>query len=98
MWKAVSPGALYGHGFLLRIGQISQGTLPIEPGAPYPALFRPGRLGFRTAHKSTSENNRRTKFHELSSPGRGNLRRKEEGSNHLVTAIASALGAEREET
>jgi PadR family transcriptional regulator PadR len=95
--KAVSLGPLYGYGILLRIEQISQGALLIEQGALYPALFRLVRQGLLKAHWDTSENNRRTKFYELTSAGRKRLRQEEEGWNRLVAAIASALRAHPEE-
>ena len=95
--KAVSLGPLYGYGILLRIEQISQGALLIEQGALYPALFRLVRQGLLKAHWGTSENNRRTKFYELTSAGRKRLRREEEGWNRLVAAIASALQTRPEE-
>ena len=95
--KAVSLGPLYGYGILLRIQQISQGALLIEQGALYPALFRLVRQGLLKAHWDTSENNRRTKFYELTTAGRKRLRQEEEGWNRLVAAIASALKAQPEE-
>ncbi len=95
--KAVSLGPLYGYGILLRIEQISQGALLIEQGALYPALFRLVRQGLLKALWDTSENNRRTKFYELTSAGRKRLRQEEEGWNRLVAAIASALEAQPEE-
>ena len=95
--KAVSLGPLYGYGILLRIEQISRGALLIEQGALYPALFRLVRQGLLKAHWDTSENNRRTKFYELTTAGRKRLRQEEEGWNRLVIAIASALKAQPEE-
>lgn len=96
--KAISLGPLYGYGILLRIEQISHGALLIEQGALYPALFRLVRQGLLKAHWDTSENNRRTKFYELTATGRKRLRQEEEGWNRLVAAIASALKAQPEET
>jgi transcriptional regulator len=95
--KAVSLGPLYGYGILLRIEQISHGALLIEQGALYPALFRLVRQGLLKAHWDTSENNRRTKFYELTAAGRKRLRQEEDGWNRLVAAIASALKAQPEE-
>jgi transcriptional regulator len=95
--KAVSLGPLYGYGILLRIEQISHGALLIEQGALYPALFRLVRQGLLKAHWDTSENNRRTKFYELTIAGRKRLRQEEDGWNRLVTAIASALKAQPED-
>ena len=96
--KAVSLGPLYGYGILLRIEQISHGALLIEQGALYPALFRLVRQGLLKAHWDTSENNRRTKFYELTVAGRKRLRQEEDGWNRLVAAIGSALKAQPEET
>jgi PadR family transcriptional regulator PadR len=95
--KAVSLGPLYGYGILLRIEQISHGALLIEQGALYPALFRLVRQGLLKAHWDTSENNRRTKFYELTAAGRKRLRQEEDGWNRLVAAIAAALKAQPEE-
>ncbi|MGB6876957.1 MAG: PadR family transcriptional regulator [Candidatus Acidiferrales bacterium] len=95
--KAVSLGPLYGYGILLRIEQISHGALLIEQGALYPALFRLVGQGLLKAHWDTSENNRRTKFYELTTAGRKRLRQEEDGWNRLVAAIGSALKAQPEE-
>ena len=95
--KAVSLGPLYGYGILLRIEQISHGALLVEQGALYPALFRLVQQGLLKAHLDTSENNRRTKFYELTTAGRKRLRQEEDGWNRLVAAIASAVKAEPEE-
>jgi PadR family transcriptional regulator, regulatory protein PadR len=95
--KAVSLGPLYGYGILLRIEQISHGALLIEQGALYPALFRLVRQGLLKAHWDTSENNRRTKFYELTAAGRKRLRQEEDGWNLLVAAIGPALKAQPEE-
>ncbi|MBZ5724294.1 MAG: PadR family transcriptional regulator [Acidobacteriia bacterium] len=95
--KAVSLGPLHGYGVLLRIGQISGQALLIEQGALYPALFRLVRQGLLKATWGTSENNRRAKFYELTSLGRKRLREEAAGWNRLVTAMASALGAQAEE-
>jgi PadR family transcriptional regulator, regulatory protein PadR len=95
--KAVSLGPLHGYGVLLRIGQISGKTLLIEQGALYPALFRLVRQGLLKARWGTSDNNRRAKFYELTSPGRKRLREETEGWNRLASAVACVLGAQPEE-
>ena len=95
--KAVSLGALHGYGILLRIEQISRGALLIEQGALYPALYRLVRQGLLKASWGTSDNNRRAKFYELTSPGRKRLRQEAEDWSCLVAAIGSVLGAQPEE-
>lgn len=96
--KAVSLGPLHGYGILLRIGQISKNALLIEQGALYPALFRLVRQGLLKGTWGTSDNNRRAKFYELTPTGRRRLREETDGWHRLVTAIASALSAQPQET
>ena len=96
--KAVSLGPLHGYGVLLRIGQISGRALLIEQGALYPALFRLVRQGLLKASWGTSDNNRRAKFYELTSLGCKRLREETDGWNRLTAAMASALGAQAEES
>jgi PadR family transcriptional regulator, regulatory protein PadR len=95
--KAVSLGPLHGYGVLLRIGQISRGALLIEQGALYPALHRLESQGLLATEWGTSDNNRRAKFYTLTPAGRQRLRQESDGWQRLAAAMASALGARREE-
>src|ERR1700742_4752732 len=96
--KAVSLGALHGYGVLLRIEQISRGTLTIEQGAVYPALFRLVRQGLLKATWGTSDNNRRAKFYELTAAGRKRLQEEMEGGKRVAAAMGFVLPAQREGT
>lgn len=91
--KAVSLGKMHGYGILLRIEQISGGSLAIEQGALYPALYRLERQGLLTTAWGTSENNRKAKFYSLTSRGRLQLKDEERSWTRLVEAIAAALRA-----
>ena len=95
--KAVSLGPLHGYGILLRIGQITGQTLLVEQGALYPALFRLVRQGLLKANWGTSENNRRTKFYELTVAGRKRFREETESWNRLAAAMSAALASRAEE-
>jgi len=95
--KAVSLGPLHGYGILLRIQQISREVLLVEQGALYPALFRLVRQGLLTASWGVSDNNRRAKFYELTTPGKKRLRQEIDGWNRIVAAMGSALDARPEE-
>jgi PadR family transcriptional regulator, regulatory protein PadR len=95
--KAVSLGPLHGYAVLSRIEQISGKRLFVEQGALYPALFRLVRQGLLKTEWGKSENNRRAKFYELTSKGRGRLRQETEGWNRLASAIRSALAARASE-
>lgn len=91
--KAVSLGKMHGYGILLRIEQISGGSLEIEQGALYPALYRLERQGLLKTEWGTSENNRRAKYYVLTSRGRVQLKDEERSWSRLVEAIGTALKA-----
>lgn len=95
--KAVSLGPLHGYGILLRIGQLSNGTLLIEQGALYPALFRLVRSGRLKAKWGVSENNRRAKFYEITPSGKRRLREEMQDWGRLVAAMGSVLRSQPEE-
>jgi transcriptional regulator len=92
--KAVSLGALHGYGVLLRIEQITGGSLTIEQGALYPALYRLESQDLLAAEWGVSDNNRRAKFYSLTKAGRKRLREETASWNRLAAAMATALGTE----
>jgi transcriptional regulator len=91
--KAVSLGKMHGYGILLRIEQISKGSLAIEQGALYPALYRLERQGLLDTEWGISENNRKAKYYILTSRGRAQLKDEERSWSRLVEAIGTALKA-----
>ena len=95
--KAVSLGPLHGYGILLRIEQISGGTLAIEQGALYPALYRLQRQRLVATEWGTSDANRRAKYYRLTTAGRKRLREETEWWERLAGAIGAALRATTEE-
>src|SRR3984893_18918777 len=82
--KAVSLGPRHGYGVLLRIEQISGGSLRIEQGALYPALHRLERQGLLDTEWGTSDNNRRTKYYKLTPAGRKRLRQDTENWRRIA--------------
>ncbi len=95
--KAVSLGDVHGYGVLLRIERISGGTLEIQQGALYPALYRLEHRGLIESEWGKSANNRRAKFYRLTGAGRRQLGQKEASWNRLVEAIATVLTATPQE-
>jgi transcriptional regulator len=95
--KAVSLGTLHGYGVLLRIEQISGGSLHIQQGALYPALYRLEHQGLIESEWGVSENNRRAKYYRLTTTGRQRLRDESASWNRLADAIAMALGTTSQE-
>src|SRR5262249_60744746 len=63
--KAVSLGPLHGYSLLLRIEQISGGSLLVEQGALYPRLYRLEEQGLLASGWSTTESNRRARVYRL---------------------------------
>jgi PadR family transcriptional regulator, regulatory protein PadR len=95
--KAVSLGKLHGYGVLLRIEQISNGSLRIQQGALYPALYRLEHQGLIAGEWGTSENNRRARFYRLTAAGRRRLGEEVDSWNRLAQAIGSVLRTTPEE-
>lgn len=95
--KAVSLGAEHGYGILLRIQRASQGTLVVEQGALYPALFRLESQGHIEAEWGVSDNNRKAKFYTLTRSGRARLNKDLGEWNRLVEAMTAVLSATRAE-
>ena len=95
--KAISLGDVHGYGVLLRIQQVSRGTLEIQQGALYPALYRLEHKGLIESEWGRSENNRRAKFYRLTRAGRRELGQEVEGWTRLAEAIAMVLGATPQE-
>ena len=89
--KAVSIGKLHGYGVLLRVQQMTQGSLTVEQGALYPALYRLERQGLLDTEWGTSDNNRKAKFYKLTPPGRARLREQTDGWNRMVGIMGAAL-------
>ena len=89
--KAVSLGKLHGYAVLLRIEQISGGSLHIQQGALYPALYRLEHQGLIASEWGTSENNRRAKFYQLTAAGRARLGEEMASWDRLVAAMGLAL-------
>ena len=95
--KAVSLGPLHGYGVLLRIQQISRGTLEIQQGSLYPALYRLEHEGFIASEWGESENNRRAKFYRLNTAGKRRLQNEADEWNRMTAVIAGIMRATSEE-
>ena len=92
--KAVSLGPLHGYGILLRIHQISNEALQIPQGSLYPALYRLEHGGLIRSEWGESENNRRSKFYELTPAGHKRLNVETADWIRLSEAVGSVLSAQ----
>ncbi len=95
--KAVSLGPLHGYGVLLRIQQISKGTLEIQQGSLYPALYRLERDGWIASEWGESENKRKAKYYRLTATGKRRLETEAEKWNRMADVIAGILRTRSEE-
>jgi transcriptional regulator len=95
--KAVSLGKLHGYGVLLRIEQISGGSLHVQQGALYPALYRLEQQGLIESEWGVSDNNRRAKYYNVTAAGRQRLRDDSASWNRLADAIGMALRTRSQE-
>jgi len=73
MVKAVSLGALHGHGILPQMQQISGERLEVQQGSLYPALYRLDHQGRIRSEWGESENRRKAKCYRLSAAGKRRL-------------------------
>jgi transcriptional regulator len=92
--KAVSLGPQHGYGVLLRIEQITGGSLSVEQGALYPALYRLEHQGLLDTEWGTSENNRKAKYYTLTTAGRRRLKEETQRWNRIALAMTTALQAQ----
>src|SRR5689334_24387525 len=91
--KAVSLGPLHGYGVLLRIQQISRGTLEIQQGSLYPALYRLEHEGFIAGEWGESENNRRAKFYRLTAAGKRRLQNEADEWDRMTAVVTEIMRA-----
>jgi PadR family transcriptional regulator, regulatory protein PadR len=71
--KTLSLSPMHGWGISQRVQQISRGVLEMNQGSLYPALQRLEKEGLITSDWGRTENNRRARYYELTSAGRGAL-------------------------
>jgi PadR family transcriptional regulator, regulatory protein PadR len=82
--KAPSLEPLHGVGVSRRITQITMGAFQVSFGSLFPSLHRMEEKGWVETECRTSENNRRAKYYQLTSPGRAQLGVEERDWNKVV--------------
>jgi PadR family transcriptional regulator, regulatory protein PadR len=89
--KTVSLEPQHGWAISERVQQISSDALQIRQGSLYPALHRLERRGWIKACWSTTDNNRRAKYYELTRTGRKQLDTQAETWRKLAAAMGQIL-------
>src|SRR6266404_5710444 len=81
------------HGWAIseRVQQISSDALQVRQGSLYPALHRLERRGWIKARWSTTDNNRRAKYYELTRRGRKQLEAQTGSWRRLAAAVGQIL-------
>ena len=92
--RALRPGAKHGYGIVEHLRVVSDDVLRIGESALYPALQRLLLNGWVKAEWGTSDNNRKSRFYELTKSGRRQLVAETKQWRLLSTAIGRILGPE----
>lgn len=92
--KALSWGPMHGYAVTRWIRARTDGTLDVEDGALYQALYRMERRGWVESEWGRSDNNRRARFYALTPKGRRELTRGTTDLRRYVDAMFDVLEAE----
>ena len=89
--KALSLEPMHGWAISERIRQMSRAALDIQQGSLYPALHRLERRGWLKGRWSTTDNNRKAKYYELTARGRAHLEIEARSWDRLAAAVNLVL-------
>src|SRR3954452_9362822 len=89
--KALQLGPLHGYAIARRVQQFSDNVLKVEEGSLYPALHRMEERGWVESEWGVSENNRRSKFYQLTRKGRKQLALETEEWKKVAAAITRVM-------
>jgi PadR family transcriptional regulator PadR len=91
--KALAWGPLHGYAITSLIRRQTDGTLLVEEGTLYPALWRLESKELVEAAWGLSENNRKAKFYRLTPQGRRRLREDTKTWETYASAVDKLLRA-----
>jgi transcriptional regulator len=91
--KTLERGSMHGYGIVQRIHETVEDLLKVEDGSLYPALYRMEERGWIISEWGVSENNRRAKFYQLTSPGRKQLEAESANWERISLAVTKILNA-----
>lgn len=91
--RALGGRPLHGYAIMRWIEQATDGTLDIEEGSLYPALYRLDDRGWIESDWGVSENNRRARYYQLTSLGRTQLKTEARDFTRFAKAVFRALEA-----
>jgi transcriptional regulator len=89
--KTLTWGPRHGYGIVKWIEDATGGTVLVEEGTLYPALYRMERRGWIDAEWGTSELGRKAKFYRLTARGRKRLADETAEWARLSAAVSKVL-------
>jgi PadR family transcriptional regulator PadR len=89
--RVLASGEMHGWGVAQRLNLLSQGTLDLQEGTLYPALYRMEAKGWIDAEWAQSDNNRRAKYYQLTKIGRKQLEREKVDWVRLADMVATVM-------
>ena len=89
--KTLTWGPMHGYAVIRWIGDTTDADLRIEEGALYTALHRMEKRGWLESEWGLSENNRKAKYYQLTTPGRKQLRAKADVWTRYAQAVFKVL-------
>jgi len=91
--RLLRAGPANGWDITQSIQAVSKGALEVNYGSVYPALRRLEARGWVTARWSTSDNNRRARYYELTAGGREQLAVERRSWERFAAALGLILDA-----
>jgi transcriptional regulator len=89
--RLLSRGPQHGFGISRMLSELSQDWLQVEEGSLYPCLYRMEERGWVKSSVSSSENNRRARYYELTGKGSKELRRQIQNWREFSDVVDAVL-------
>ena len=89
--RLLATGDMHGWGIAQRLNVLSRGSLALQEGTLYPALYRMEAKGWIAPEWRQSENNRRAKYYRLTKIGIKQLEAEKESWVRLTDVIDAVL-------
>ena len=89
--RVLSRGPQHGFGITKMLSELSQDWLQLEEGSLYPCLYRMEARGWVTSILTSSENNRRARYYEITLKGKDELRRQIQNWREFSIVVGTVL-------
>jgi len=89
--RVLARGPQHGFGITKMLSELSRDWLQIEEGSLYPCLYRLEERGWVKSSVSSSENNRRARYYELTRKGSEELRREIQNWREFSSVVEAVL-------